>query len=357
MRLWMCLAAAAVAISGCGQNTGESGAASGSSGKPRQQAWAAGSSTVFPFATRVAENVARTTGATAAKVESLGTGGGIKLFCSGTGSAYPDIANASRRMKKSEYDACLKNGVTEIIEIQIGYDGIVVANARNGAPYDLSETDILMGLAAEIPQGDGFVKNPHQTWNQVNKSLPAERILVYGPPPTSGTRDAFVELAMEGGAKKVPELTALKASDEDAFKARTHTLRNDGAWTDAGENDNAIVQTLTKTPGSLGVFGYAFLENNNDQVKAATVNGVAPSLATIADGSYPLSRSLYIYVKKANIGVIPGVKEMVEAFVSDSASGNGGYLLKRGLVPLTPEQHEAQKAIVKGLTAMAPPTS
>lgn len=353
MRAWICLTAAAVALAGCGQQAGD-GASSGGAA-PRQQVWAAGSSTVFPFATRVAETVARTSGGQPAKVESLGTGGGFKLFCGGTGPAFPDIADASRPIKKSEFETCAKNGVNDIVEIKIGFDGIVIANALNGASYDLSEEEIFKALAADLPSGDGFAPNANKTWADVDKSLPGERIQVYGPPPTSGTRDAFVELGMEGGAVKIPELAALKKSDEDAFKSRAHTIRSDGAWTDAGENDNAIVQTLTKTPGTLGVFGYSFLENNADQVKAASINGVKPVVATIADGSYPLARSLYIYVKKSNVGVTPGLKEFVTAFVSDAASGKGGYLLERGLIPLPPEMHEVQKQVATELTVMTAP--
>ena len=356
MRAWICLAAAAVAISGCGEKTGGQSAGGGAAG-PRQQAWAAGSSTVFPFATRVAENVARSTGGAAAKVESLGTGGGIKLFCGGAGPAYPDVANASRPMKKSEFELCAKNGVTDVVEIKVGFDGIVIANARGGGTYDLTLDEIYRGLADEVPVGGAFAKNTAKTWSDVEKTLPGDRIQVYGPPPTSGTRDAFVELAMEAGAKKNPTLKALKESDEEAFKARAHTVRREGAWVDSGENDNAIVQTLTKTPGSLGVFGYSFLENNGDMVKAASIEGVAPSMATIADGSYPLSRSLFIYVKKGAIGVTPGLKEFVQGFVSDAASGKGGYLLTRGLIPLPADQHEAQKAAVKDLVVMTPPAS
>lgn len=354
MKAWIWIAAGALALSGCGQGGGQAGGGGNVAG-PRQQAWAAGSSTVFPFATRVAENVARSTGAPAAKVESLGTGGGIKLFCSGAGSAYPDVANASRAMKKSEFELCAKNGVTDIVEIKVGFDGIVIANARTGGNYDFTLEEIYRGLAAEVPAAQGFAPNAAKLWSDVEKTLPGDRIQVYGPPPTSGTRDAFVELAMEGGAKKVPALKALKETDEDAFKSKSHTLRSDGAWIDAGENDNAIVQTLTKTPGALGVFGYSFLENNGEEVKGASIEGVAPTLATIADGSYPLSRSLFIYVKKSNVGVTPGLQEFVQAFVSDAASGKGGYLLTRGLVPLPADQHEAQKAAAKDLPLMAPP--
>ena len=355
MRAWIGLAATAALLAACGQNAG--GDSAGGAGAPRQQVWAAGSSTVFPFATRVAEQVARVGGGAPAKVESLGTGGGIKLFCGGVGPAFPDIANASRPMKKSEFEACQKNGATDIAEIKIGYDGIVIANALDGAAYDLTEEEIFRALAAELPSGGAFVKNTAVKWSDVEKSLPADRILAYGPPPTSGTRDAFVELAMEGGAKKIPELAKLKESDADGFKARAHAIRGDGAWVDAGENDNAIVQTLTKTPGSLGVFGFSFLENNADKVKGASINGVKPTPATISDGSYPLSRSLYIYVKKANIGVTPGLKEFVQEFVSDAANGQEGYLRERGLIPLPADVHAAMKKAAQELPSMTAPAS
>lgn len=317
--------------------------------------WVAGSSTVFPFATRVSENVARLTGNKPARVESLGTGGGIKLFCSGLGAKAPDIATASRQMKKSEWDACVGAGVNEIIELKVGYDGIVIANAKGGKIYDVTREQIFRALAAELPAGAGFAPNTTATWADVNPSLPKDKILVYGPPPTSGTRDAFAELALEAGARKLPALEALRASDEDAFKQRAHRTRGDGAWVDAGENDNAIVQTLTKTPGSLGVFGYSFLENNSDTVKAASVEGVAPTLAAISNGSYPLSRSLYIYVKKANFAVKPGLREYVQAFVSDAASGKGGYLIERGLIPLPDAERLTQQAHAKDQQFMAAP--
>jgi len=363
MRAFLCLAAAAVALAGCNQKSGapsgggDAPKVSGGSGGSRQQVWAAGSSTVFPFATRVAENVARTTGGAPAKVESLGTGGGFKLFCGGTGPNFPDIANASRAIKASEFETCAKNGVSAIVEIKIGFDGIVIANAKGGATYNLTREDLYRGLADEVSAGAGFAKNTAAAWSAVNKALPAERIQVYGPPPTSGTRDAFDELAMEKGGEKVPALKALKASDENTFKQKTHILRRDGAWVDAGENDNAIVQTLTKTPGALGVFGYSFLENNADTVKGASVEGVQPTFETISNGAYPLSRSLYIYVKKSNIGVTPGLKEFVQAFVSDAATGKGGYLQSRGLIPLPADQHAAQKAALETLPVIAKPAS
>jgi phosphate transport system substrate-binding protein len=356
MKPFAYLAVVALALSACGQQSSKSGQATGPSASGRDQAWAAGSSTVFPFATRVAENVARTTGGRPAKVESLGTGGGLKLFCSGTGAGAPDIANASREMKKSEYDQCVANGVTDIIAIKIGYDGIVIANAKGGPAFDFKLDQVYRGLAAELPSPTGFAKNSAKNWKDVDASLPAQPILVYGPPPTSGTRDAFSELAMEQGARKIPTLETLRGKDEDAFKAKAHTVRSDGAWVDSGENDNAIVQTLTKTPNALGVFGYSFLENNLDTVKAATIDGVAPSFETISNGTYPVSRSLYIYVKKANIGVIPGLREYVNAFVSDAATGKGGYLQQRGLIPLHPDEHAAQKKVAADLQVMTAPT-
>ena len=357
MKPYAYLAIAAVALSACGQQAAKGGAekAAGPSASGRDQVWAAGSSTVFPFATRVAENVARTTGGRAAKVESLGTGGGFKLFCGGTGANFPDVANASRPIKKSEYDQCAANGVTDIVEIKIGYDGIVFANAKSGPAFDFKLDQIYRGLAAELPKGAGFEKNAFKTWKEVDAGLPAQAILVYGPPPTSGTRDAFSELAMEKGARKLAELDALHGKDEDAFKAKAHTIRGDGAWVDAGENDNAIVQTLTKTPNAMGVFGYSFLENNMDSVKAAKIDGIAPTFETISNGTYPVSRSLYIYVKKANVGVTPGLREFVSAFVSDAATGKGGYLQQRGLIPLSAEDHAAQKTAATDLAAMAPP--
>ncbi len=341
-------AAALLTLGACGQG--------GSAGQTRSGIWAAGSSTVFPFATRVAENFSRTAGGAAPRVESLGTGGGIKAFCQGVGPTTPDIANASRPMKASEFAECQANGVTDIVEIKIGYDGIVIATARDGGSFDLRLQDLYLGLAKETPgEGGAFVANPATSWNQVNPGLPAQRIQVYGPPPTSGTRDAFLELGMAPGAERIPALAALSESDEDRFETLAHTLREDNAWIDSGENDNAIVQTLTRTPGSLGVFGFSFLEQNMDTVKAETIDGVAPSVETIADGSYPLARSLYIYVKKQHVGVIPGLEQFVMEFMSEASAGRGGYLQDRGLVPLPADELAAQRAIANALTPMQAP--
>lgn len=324
-------------------------------GGSREGIWAAGSSTVFPFTTRVAENFSRANDFAMPRVESLGTGGGIKAFCAGIGPATPDVANASRRMKASEFDECVKNGVTEILEIKIGYDGLVVAVARSGADYDFRGSDFFLGLAKEIPGGSGFIANPNTTWAQVRPGLPDVRILTYGPPPTSGTRDSWLELGMTPSAEAVPAMAALAESDGDAFEGRAHTLREDGLWVDSGENDNAIVQTLTRTPGSLGVFGYSFLEQNSDSVKPASVNGVYPNFETIASGDYPISRSMFVYVKKAHIGVTPGLDLFVIEYLSDAASGKGGYLQDRGLVPLPAPELAAQRQAVRARTPMVRP--
>jgi phosphate transport system substrate-binding protein len=310
----------------------------------RDQVWAAGSSTVFPFATRVAENYARKSGKKAPKVESLGTGGGIKLFCGGMGEGFPDIATASRPMKKTEYDACAAKGVKDIVAIKIGFDGIVIAVDKEGSDYNFKLEHLFLGLSQNILRGGAFQKNGYKTWDEIGAGLPGNRIQVYGPPPSSGTRDAFVELGIEAGARKYPTIEELRSNNEARFKSTVDPLRNDGGWIDAGENDNAIVQTLTRTPGALGVFGFSYLEENTDKIKACAVNGIRPTPATIADGSYPLSRTLFIYVKKGMLGVTPGLKEFVDEFTSDAATGRGGYLQERGLIPLPATQHAAQKA-------------
>lgn len=327
------------------------------SAEPREPAvWAAGSSTVFPFASRVAENFARKTGRTAPRVESLGTGGGIKAFCDGLGEGTPDIALASRPMKASEFDDCQKAGVTAVAEVRVGSDGVVIAGDRRGADYALTLEQVYRALAAETPGPDGrFVPNPARTWRDVGAGLPPVRIQVYGPPPTSGTRDAFVELGMQPGAKQVPVLAALAESDEDAFQARASRLREDRAWTDAGENDNALLQSLTRTPGSLGVFGFSFLGQNRDRVKAASVDGVQPSGETITDGRYPLSRTLYLYVKKARLADKPSLRPYLAEFLSDAASGKGGYLADQGLIPLPPDQLLATREGLAALPDMARP--
>lgn len=346
------LAASAIAlmmVAACGPTGGGAGAGA-------QGIWATGSSTVFPFATRVAETFAQRQGGAAPRVESTGTGGGIAAFCEGVGAGTPDIANASRPMKASEFDACVANGVDQILEIRIGSDGIVIATARDGGDFDFRLQDIYLGLAAQTPGGADFQANPNTAWNQVNPALPAQGITVYGPPPTSGTRDAFLELAMTPGAEEIPFLAALSESDQDRFEVIAHTLREDGRWIDSGENDNAIVQTLTRTPGALGVFGYSFLEENLTSVKAASINGVQPNAATIADGSYPLSRSLFIYVKISHLQTTPGLEAFVQEFLSDAAAGPDGYLADRGLISLPVDQLAAVREALRARTPMARPS-
>jgi phosphate transport system substrate-binding protein len=300
-----------------------------------------GSSTVYPFSTVVAEQFGKTSAFKTPKIESTGSGGGLKLFCAGVGVQHPDITNASRRIKQSEVDNCAKNGVTEIIEIKVGYDGIVVANSKQGERLELSRKDIFLALAKEVPDpqgGNRLVANPYRTWKEVNATLPAQKIEVLGPPPTSGTRDAFVELAMEGGCKKFDWIAAMKKSDKRAYKALCHTIREDGAFIEAGENDNLIVQKLAANPDALGIFGFSFLDQNGDKVQGAKIDGVDPTFEAIADGSYPVSRPLFFYVKKAHIGVIPGIEEYVAEFTSDKAWGDDGYLTEKGMIPMPREE-------------------
>ena len=303
-----------------------------------------GSSTVYPFATVVAEKFGKKTAFNTPKIESTGSGGGMKLFCTGVGLNTPDITNASRAMKKSEFDKCIKNGVTDITEVQIGYDGIAIANSKKGKPFDLTRKDLFLALAHEVPNPDGsqtLVKNPYKTWNEVNASLPNTKIEVLGPPPTSGTRDAFAELALEGGCKKVDWIKAMKKKDKKAYKKVCHTVREDGAYIEAGENDNLIVQKLDKNPSALGIFGFSFLEQNDDKVQGSLIEGTGPEFETIADGSYPISRPLFFYVKNAHIQSIPGMKEYLKEFTSEAAMGDDGYLLDKGLIPLSEAERTA----------------
>lgn len=302
----------------------------------RDQIQIVGSSTVFPFSTAVAEAFGQKTAFKTPVVESTGSGGGMKLFCAGVGTEHPDITNASRRIKSSEVELCAKNGIADITEVKVGYDGIVMANAKGATQYKLSLQDIYLALAADVPAGEGkWVPNPNKTWKDVNPALPATRIEVLGPPPTSGTRDAFVELAMEGGCNSIAWVKALKKSDKKAHKARCHAIREDGAFIDAGENDNLIVQKLAANPDALGIFGFSFLDQNTDKVQGSIVDGVAPEFELIADGSYPISRALFFYVKQAHIGVVPGIKEFVSEFVSEAAFGSEGYLTDKGLIPMS----------------------
>jgi phosphate transport system substrate-binding protein len=295
-----------------------------------------GSSTVYPFTTTVAEQFGRAGKFKTPKVESTGTGGGLKLFCNGVGPQFPDIANASRRIKPAELATCAQNGVKDVVEIKVGYDGIVLAQSKAGASLNLTRKDVYLALAKTVPDPanpSALIANPYTTWKDVNKSLPAVKIEVLGPPPTSGTRDSFAELYMEGGCRTFAWLEALRAQDEPRFKRACDSIREDGAYIEAGENDNLIVQKLGASKDAVGVFGYSFLEENVDKLKGAVVDGVTPSYESIASGKYPASRPLFIYVKKQHVKVIPGIEEFIAEYTSEKALGEEGYLADKGLIP------------------------
>ncbi|KPK33381.1 MAG: phosphate ABC transporter substrate-binding protein [Nitrospira bacterium SG8_35_1] len=314
-----------------------------------------GSSTVYPFATVVAEQFGKTTQFKTPKIESTGSGGGLKLFCSGVGVEYPDMTNASRRIKNSEVELCNNNGVKNIIEIKIGYDGIVLANSKKVKPFQLSRKDIFLALAKEVPSpkgGTSLIPNPYNKWNEINPELPATKIEVLGPPPTSGTRDAFVELVMEAGAKDFDWIKDLSKSDKSKFKEIAHTMREDGAFVEAGENDNLIVQKLDVNPDAIGIFGFSFLDQNTDRIQGAFIDGVEPTFEAIADGQYPVSRPLYLYVKKAHAGVIPGINEFLHEFTSEKAWGEDGYLADKGMIPMPDEERAAYREDAKKLNTL-----
>ena len=295
----------------------------------RTQMRAVGSSTVYPFAKMVAERVARANPRLGTPIiESTGTGAGMKLFCAGVGERFPDIENASRRMKASEAKLCASNGVTQITEIQVGLDGIALATAKQTPLAGVTTREIYMALA-KAPFGK---PNRAKTWKDINGKYPALPIRVYGPPPTSGTRDALAELIMTAGCETNPNLAALKKSDEAKFKAICTTMRQDGAFIEAGENDNLIVQKLEANPGTIGIFGYSYLEENANKLKGLTINGVAPTYQTISTFKYPGARPLYVYVKNAHAGAIPAVRAFVAEFTKETAFGPNGYLLRAGLI-------------------------
>lgn len=300
-----------------------------------------GSSTVFPFATAIAEEFGALTAFPTPTIESTGSGGGIKLFCGGIGKQHPDIVNASRAMKDSERELCRKNGVTEISEVVIGYDGIVLASSKAGQKIDLTTEQIFLALAEKVPankDGSGdLVANYYTSWDQIDASLPNIKIEVLGPPPTSGTRDAFVELVMHKGCEKFEGYAKMPKKQR---KKHCGLIREDGAYIDAGENDNLIIQKLTNNAAAYGLFGYSFLDRNLDKLDGNHVNGVEPTFENIASGDYPLSRPLFFYVKRQHIGVVPGIQEYVAEFFSEKASGEEGYLEERGLIPLSGDKRD-----------------
>ncbi|MEM9105192.1 MAG: PstS family phosphate ABC transporter substrate-binding protein [Pseudomonadota bacterium] len=302
----------------------------------RDQIKIVGSSTVFPYTQAVSEEFANKTGGAAPVVESTGTGGGFKVFCGGIGPDYADITGASRAIKDSEKQLCAENGVDDITEALIGYDGLSIAVSRaNDTDWDLTEEQIFKALAAELPDGNGgFMANPYQKWSDIDPSLPDAAIVAFGPPPTSGTRDAFVELAMHDGCNALPGMAELEDADEDKWEEVCSRMRQDGPFIEAGENDNLIVQRLEADPNAIGIFGYSFLYENADKLKGVKINGVTPDFATIADGSYPISRPLFFYVKNAHREVIPGMKDFITEYMSEDALSPDGYLAERGLTPL-----------------------
>ena len=334
--------ALAATLAACGSNSGGDG-----SGGARQQLKVVGSSTVYPFTTAVAEQFQRENKNVSVVVESTGTGAGMKLFCGGVGANYPDVENASRQIKKSEYDACVANGVKNVIEVPVGIDGLTIIEGKGAQLANLTQADIYKALAAN-PFGKG--PNKAQTWKDVNPALPAVKIRVLGPPPTSGTRDSLAELYLEKGCNSDPAMAALKKSDEAKHKDICTKVREDGAFVEAGENDNLLVQKVTSQPGTLGVLGYSYLEENLDKVKPVQIGGVSPSEGTIADLSYPGARKLYIYVKGEHLSVIPGLREFLNAWTQ--AWGPGGYLAQHGLIPLPDADRQAAAQAVSSPRAL-----
>ena len=344
IRSTIALAALGLALTGCGKQAGGSGGGGGS----RDQIRIVGSSTVYPFTTAVAEQFGRkNAGFKAPIVESTGTGGGMKLFCAGVGTQFPDVEDASRRIKASEYADCQKNGVTGIIEIQVGIDGIAFAESKQGASMAVSPADLYKALAA-TPYGK---PQNAKTWKDVNPALPAVAIKVYGPPPTSGTRDAFAELILDKGCNSDPATKALKDSDADKYKAVCTKVREDGAYVESGENDNLIVQKLAANPDAIGIFGYSFLEENADKIRGLAIDGVVPTYDSIASFKYPGARPLYIYVKQAHLAAIPGLKEFVAEYAT--AWNPGGYLVRRGLIAAPDDVRAKNLDVAQKLPAMA----
>lgn len=334
-------AIAALSLAGCGDQSGGASAV-------RDQIRAVGSSTVYPFATAAAELfVQGNPGMKSPIIESTGTGGGMKLFCAGVGAQHPDIEDASRRIKKSEFEQCQANGVKDIIEIQVGVDGLAFAEARNGPGLKLTPKIVYEALAAN-PYGKG--PNKAQTWQDVDPSLPAIPISVFGPPSTSGTRDSLAELILEKGCQSDEAMKALKEKSEDEYKATCTRVREDGKYVDAGENDNLIVKKLGANPNAVGVFGFSFLEENKDTLKDVPINGVEASYETVSTGQYPGARPLYIYVKKAHMQAIPGLQAYLNTF---AANWNpDGVLTQRGMVASSEDVRQENTQIVKSLTVL-----
>lgn len=320
----------------------------------RDQIKIVGSSTVYPLSSYVAEELGATTKFKTPVVESTGSGGGMKLFCAGADLDTPDFTNASRRMKAKEFETCQKNGVTDITEIVVGYDGIAIAQSQEAAPLNLTRKEMMLAVAAEVPnkEGDDLIANPYHYWNEINSKLPHRKITIYGPPTSSGTRDAFEDMILKHLTKKMSVYTNLYKADHKKNKKykKYHEIRQDGVYVLSGENDNLIVQKLAKDTEALGIFGYSYLEENSDTIAAATVEGVAPAPATVQDGSYPLSRSLYFYIKKSHIGQVAGMKEYASLFTSEQMIGDEGACAEIGLIPLPKSDRDHYRAQLENLT-------
>ena len=308
------------------------------SAQARDQIRIVGSSTVYPFSSYVAEEFGATTGHPTPVVESTGSGGGMKLFCKGNGLNTPDITNASRPMKVSEYKMCQDNGVTGITEAVVGYDGIAIAHNIDNQPINLTREQITLAVAAEVPKGGKLVENPYKKWSDIDAGLPDKEILVLGPPTTSGTRDAFEELVMEAGSKNI-----------DGYGGEYTKVRQDGLFVPSGENDNLIVQKLAQNKDAFGIFGYSFLEENSDRIRAAEIDGVVPTPDTISSGDYPVSRSLFFYIKHSHVNQVPGVMDFANLFMSEMMIGPMGYLKGLGLIPLPKETRDEYRNQVKDL--------
>lgn len=322
-----------------------------------------GSSTVFPFATAAAEEFGNTAPFKTPIVEATGTGGGLKLFCAGIGVGHPDIVNASRRIKKTEIDVCRSNGVNDIVEIKIGFDGIVLASSKESQSMQLSLRDLYLALAAEIPApgtegGMGnMIANPHNSWRDINPALPNQPIMVLGPPPTSGTRDAFNELAIEAGCNTFSGMMALKQSNMRVHQSLCHAIREDGAFVEVGENDNLIVQKIQTNKQAIGIFGFSFLDQNTDVIKAHIITNTENEAyeltpETISGGEYPISRSLFLYAKKAHLGAVPGLREYLNEITSERASGEYGYLTDRGLIPLPDDERKRSQSVARNMVSL-----
>ncbi|MGF1563642.1 MAG: PstS family phosphate ABC transporter substrate-binding protein [Geminicoccaceae bacterium] len=329
--------------------TGVAAVALAGTAEARDQIRIVGSSTVFPFSTAVAEQFGQKTDFPTPVVESTGSGGGLQLFCAGAGTEHPDFTNASRRIKASEVELCAENGISEVTEVKVGYDGIVLANDKSAPQVELTREQVFQALAAQVEVDGEVVANPYNNWSEIDSSLPDAAIEVLGPPPTSGTRDAFVELVMEEACESFPAIAALEG---DAKDVACTAMREDGAFVEAGENDNLIVQKLQANPAALGIFGFSFLDQNADVIQGSSIDGVAPTFEAIASGDYPVSRSLFFYVKNAHMGVIPGMEEYVAEFLSDAAMGDGGYLIDRGLIPLDDAELEKVRTAVANKTPL-----